>query len=465
MQFFSNERRQKWRSLLVRIAAALTFTMGSIAVAIAAPSAESTVSTWVQKNLHPVGHVSPMEKDDFRDLEPLRAMIGEARIVSLGEGMHGVAEPLEFRNRLFRFLVQRMGFTAIAIESGIAEGFEVNNYVLGGTDDLAGVAQRGFSFGFARLPQEADLMRWMRSYNDDPKTSRKIEFYGVDVSGNETDMTLPLQIALDYLKKRDTNKADAFRARVANLLPYLKLDRIKEASNQYTELTQADRDRMTSTVADIIAEFEIHETQWTAATSRREYAVAYRAAISARQVDSYLRWIPIGWKPKDGYAGMYPTVASADHTKAENLEWVLQQMAPNARILVFMHRGHLMYTPSRIHLPPPVGTVTLPPMVGMYMKQRYGRENFMLAHLFAEIPAQCGRPSIAPPPGTVEALFSAVEKPSFLLDLRSAPRDVTDWLKVDRDEFGAPPLNTISVGNAYDALFFTRSVSPVLPCP
>jgi erythromycin esterase-like protein len=104
-------------------------------------------------------------------------------------------------------------------------------------------------------------------------------------------------------------------------------------------------------------------------------------------------------------------------------------------------------------------------MVGMYMKQRYGRENFMLAHLFAEIPAQCGRPSIAPPPGTVEALFSAVEKPSFLLDLRSAPRDVTDWLKVDRDEFGAPPLNTISVGNAYDALFFTRSVSPVLPCP
>jgi hypothetical protein len=104
-------------------------------------------------------------------------------------------------------------------------------------------------------------------------------------------------------------------------------------------------------------------------------------------------------------------------------------------------------------------------MVGMYMKQRYGRENFMLAHLFAEIPAQCGRSSIAAPPGTVEALFSAVEKPSFLLDLRSAPRDVMDWLKVDRYEFGAPPLNTISVGNSYDALFFTRSVSPVLPCP
>jgi erythromycin esterase len=441
----------------------LALLAGAPGLSLAADAPDPDISGWARAHLHAVDRVTP--DGDFRDLEPLRAIIGDARIVSFGEGMHGAAEPLEFRNRLFRFLVERMGFTAIAIESGIAEGFDVNRYLLGGGDDLAGTVKRGFSFGFAQLPQETELVRWMRSYNDDPKRARKIEFYGVDVSGGDDDMELPLRVALDYLGARDVGKAAAFRARVADLLPRMHLNRQAEAPNQYPDLTQAERDRLTGAIADIVAEFEVHETQWSTATSKRDYAVAYRAAVAARQVDSYLRWVPVGWKPKDGYAGIFPTVASADRTKADNLDWVLGQLGRGARVLVFMHRGHLMYTPSTIRLPPPTGLTTLPPMVGMYMKERYGAENVMIAHLFAAESTQCGGPARDAPAGTVEAHLASMPSPLFLLDLHSAPPDVAAWLKADREEFGMPPLNTIAIGKAYDAVFFSRSVSRAVACP
>ena len=453
-------------SFLPRIALAavfaLTFYIPS-GQAFAADTTDAAVTEWVRSHLKTINQVTA--DDDFSDLEPLKAIIGSARIVSFGEGMHGAAEPLEFRNRLFRFLVERMGFTAIAIESGIAEGFEVNRYVLGASNDLDGAVKRGFSFGFSQLPQENDLLRWMRAYNDDPKHTRKVEFYGVDVSGGDDDMELPLRFALEYLRGRDPAKSAAFNARIADLMPRLHLNRMTEAPNQYPELTQAERDRLTATIADIIAELEVHETQWTTATSKREYATALRAAVAARQVDSYLRWVPVGWKPSDGYAGIFPTVASADRTKADNLEWVLNQMGPNARVLVFMHRGHLMYTPSTIRLPPPTGLTQLPPMVGVYMKQRYGADNVMIAHLFGSASTQCGQPPRMAPPETFEAQWSVLPPEFFLLDLRRAPADIATQLKLDRDEFGMPPLNVIGIGNAYDAIFYSRGVTRAVACP
>jgi len=50
----------------------------------------------------------------------------------LSEGVHGAAEPLEFRNRVLQYLVEAKAFTAIAIESGIVESRTVHDYVRGG---------------------------------------------------------------------------------------------------------------------------------------------------------------------------------------------------------------------------------------------------------------------------------------------------------------------------------------------
>ncbi|AMJ67235.1 hypothetical protein AXW84_18715 [Hymenobacter sp. PAMC 26628] len=57
----------------------------------------------------------------FAELEFLRAEIGGARVVFLGEPTHGEGNVLAAKARLVAFLQQRMGFTTLAMESGFFE--------------------------------------------------------------------------------------------------------------------------------------------------------------------------------------------------------------------------------------------------------------------------------------------------------------------------------------------------------
>ena len=71
------------------------------------------------------------------DLQPLKPVIGRARIVALGEATHGTREFFQLKHRLLEFLVTEMGFTTFAIEANWPESLAVNDYVLHGRDDAA----------------------------------------------------------------------------------------------------------------------------------------------------------------------------------------------------------------------------------------------------------------------------------------------------------------------------------------
>jgi erythromycin esterase len=159
------------------------------------------------------------------DLKPLCKIIGNARIVMLGEGQHFAAEPLEFRNRLFRYLVEDLGFNAIALESGVTEGRLVHDYVLGSPGEIHAVLSQGLSWTFDLLPQNKELISWMRGYNADPKHLHKLEFFGYDVSGSPTvlqatrNADTALNEAIRYLQSVDTIEADAINARLRSVIP------------------------------------------------------------------------------------------------------------------------------------------------------------------------------------------------------------------------------------------------------
>src|SRR5688500_15556326 len=80
---------------------------------------EDAFAKWATAHALPITTLESGGNDS--DLLPLESAIGAARVVALGEPRHGVHEPLAFRNRLFRFMVEQMGFTAIALESGFTE--------------------------------------------------------------------------------------------------------------------------------------------------------------------------------------------------------------------------------------------------------------------------------------------------------------------------------------------------------
>src|SRR5439155_24880687 len=109
----------------------------------APPTVDRPPVEWLRKNALPCATCEPGGID--RDLAPLRAVVGHARIVALGEVSSGTHEFVQMKRRIVEYLATHMGFTLFAIEEYMPEAYRVNEYVLTGRGDpkavLAGTAR------------------------------------------------------------------------------------------------------------------------------------------------------------------------------------------------------------------------------------------------------------------------------------------------------------------------------------
>src|SRR4051812_33525550 len=84
------------------------------------------------------------------DLDALLEMIGECRLVLLGEASHGTHEFYRQRGEISRRLIEEKGFAGVAVEADWPDAYRVNRWVRG--DGGAGDAEEALG-GFQRFPQ------------------------------------------------------------------------------------------------------------------------------------------------------------------------------------------------------------------------------------------------------------------------------------------------------------------------
>ncbi|MDB5116177.1 MAG: erythromycin esterase [Mucilaginibacter sp.] len=68
----------------------------------------------------------------YEDLMPLKAVLSNRRIIGMGEATHGTHEFQTTKIRMFKFLVQEMGYKIFAIEANFTECRTINDYILYG---------------------------------------------------------------------------------------------------------------------------------------------------------------------------------------------------------------------------------------------------------------------------------------------------------------------------------------------
>jgi hypothetical protein len=113
---------------------------------------------WARGHVHPIASVDEGAHGDA-DLQTLRNIIGGAQVVAFGEPIHGGHEPLAMRNRLIRYGVTRLGFTAVALETGLSSSKRLYDHVLGRTSETDSALKEAFSYGFGDLPENLELLR------------------------------------------------------------------------------------------------------------------------------------------------------------------------------------------------------------------------------------------------------------------------------------------------------------------
>lgn len=128
-------------------------TAGSAATAAAADPTQaqrSAVVRALESVAQPLRTTEPGGRT--ADLRALGAMIGDARVVGLGEATHGSHEFFAMKQRLFRYLVEEKGFTTFALETSWTSGLQIEEYLQGGPGDARQVVKEalGGSPGTAR---------------------------------------------------------------------------------------------------------------------------------------------------------------------------------------------------------------------------------------------------------------------------------------------------------------------------
>jgi erythromycin esterase len=402
-----------------------------------AQSVAPEVSTWLRENAIPFNTTDP--NSDFEDLMPLKELIGDARIVALGEATHGTHEFSEMKHRMLRFLVEEMGFNTFATEASWAETNLINDYVRTGQGDPAKLLDE--YFGWAGNTQEVfDMILWMRAHNENPGEGPFVSFFGFDIQFYRTAM----DNVLAYLEQVDSDRV----AETIRLYYCFSPDRKSIYAGSSAESKAACQANL-QTVYDQLSQ---QQSDYKARSSPEAFAQALQSARVVVQVAHQISLGDHDYLVRDQYM-------------AENVTWLLDQAGPGSKIVLSAHNGHVATNPSGYK-----------PM-GAYLKAVYGEDLVVFgfsfykgsfhARLLSETAQMGDEPGALtefavtmPPEDSYESYFRSTELPRFFLDLRELRVDppVGDWLST--------PHPFRSIGAAYQPShpeeFFSPTILPDL---
>jgi erythromycin esterase len=358
---------------------------------------------WIRAEAIPLASVAAGA--GFADLAPLRKIIGDARIVSLGEATHGTREFFQLKHRLLEFCVAELGFTVFGIEASFPESLAVNDFVLHGGGDPAD-ALASLRFWTWDTDEVLALIEWMRAWNR--THDRKVKFYGFDM---QTPTVAALEL-VDYLRRVAPELAAASEAPLTPLAADFSFERFGLASAAAQAAAHAAIER-------VLAAFARERAAWIEATSELDWQLARMHAIVLEQgARSY---------------GEVPSFEGRDVSMAENVRSLLEIEGPHAKAVLWAHNGHIARTSDYFT------TEQVPiPNMGSRLHRMFGRQQLIVGFAFNQGTFQAIAPkrglvhhTVPPAPaGSFDTALAMAGVPAFLLDLRTAPAHgpVSDWL-------------------------------------
>ena len=424
--------------------------------------------TWLRENVIPLKTVEA--NNGFADLEPVSALVAEARIVGLGEATHGTREFFLAKHRLLEFLVSKHDFRVFAMEANWASSFALNEYVLGGNGDARKLLQQYAKIMWAwRTEEVLGLIEWMRVYNQ--STTQKITFTGFD-------MQEPVP-AVDWLVGWLETSAKDQATRTDELLSCIRfsLGNILSVA-RYSATGENGAKRCAVQIETVRRILQNRRTNF----KPNEYQTALQMVRVLEQANAY-------YKARFVTQDLLEAVTIRDAFMAENAAWL--EKTSKQKVVTWAHNGHVTFNP-KMHF-------GWKPM-GAYLREQYQDKyrvwgfaffegSFYAQLLDANDPARtvaaamlglAANPSVQRVPnpgmGSYEVLFRATNIPIFMLDLRCSSTAAGAWLKKARrlqivgqnlPPFREPEPDWYSyeavLPNDFDAIIYIDKTSPSTP--
>jgi erythromycin esterase-like protein len=141
----------------------------------------------------------------------------QSRVILLGEASHGTSEFYRARAAITRRLIERHGFTIVAVEADWPDAAAIDRYV------RRNPSQPMSSTPFTRFPtwmwrntDVAAFTSFLRDHNTAKAPEERVGFYGLDLYN----MTASIAAVLAYLDRIEPKAAQAAREHYACLSPW-----------------------------------------------------------------------------------------------------------------------------------------------------------------------------------------------------------------------------------------------------
>jgi erythromycin esterase len=409
------------------------------------PPPSAAERAWLRAHAVPLASVQP--GGDDADLEPFRAIVGDARVVSLGEGTHGTREFFQLKHRLIEHLVRRMGFTVVMMEANQLQTERVNRYVLTGE----GTAREAMSGLFRVLKTEEVLamIEWLRAWN--ASGQGRVEVVGYDMQ----DPRLPMDSVLAFLARGDPRLAaladSAYAPMRTAWLPGPYPDQPDSVARAWSAAADGVRRQMVERAPAWLAAARTAADSAAVAWALQNAEVTYQSATLGTASPNRLR----------------------DSAMAANIRWTLAQRPAGTRAAVWAHNIHVSRTPEWMGafldgmLPGQVRVFGFTTAQGEYSAaSTFSRDARLRTYsVFPIVP-------VPPPTGGVGAELFALDAPLLMVDMRGAGEAAEGrWMMEARPSLsiGAAALDygyyPERLARDYDVLIYVRSTTAARPLP
>jgi erythromycin esterase len=390
-------------------------------------SAEETAElhTWLKEN---AVHLNTVEAGSgFDDMQPLKAVVGEARIVSLGEAAHHNRTFSQAKHRMVEFLVNEMGFTVFAIEATFSGALELNDYVLGGDGDPRR-ALGALAYPAWTIESILDMVIWMREYN--ATHDKKVKFYGFDFRP----VAVSAKAIYNYLRKiKGTSDYDKLLSIIMN--PW--------ASQKFRQSPRDDNSRAKEEIERLITYLEDKKPVLNGKTPAEQKILEYKQwSLVVQHARILLQNIEF-WSLMSNRS---KATDFRDKNMAENVRWLVDY-EEGAKIILWAANPHVMATPGS-------------GCMGEYLRRTYGNDMVVFGLMSS---GKSAGPSpdntdqgYGAPKGSVEALLTEAGLDMAVINLRSLPKGAVS-------KYFNAPRKTGSIYSvlpwAYDAILFIESTT------
>jgi protein-L-isoaspartate(D-aspartate) O-methyltransferase len=354
------------------------------------------------------------------DLEPLLNRIGDARVVLLGEATHGTSEFYRMRERISRELIERKGFTFIAIEGDWPDAARIDHYVRHAEyPPSEWTAFARFPVWMWRNREVLNFVNWLRERNANVEPGNRVAFHGLDLYS----LYNSIRSVLSYLDDIDPQTAKVARQRYGCLTPW-QADPATYGHATLTGTYETCENEVVSMLMELMQKRKAY-----AEHDGERFLDAMQNARLVANAERYYRTM---------YYGSRSSWNLRDSHMFETLKTLLDFHGPNSKAIVWAHNSH-------------VGDSTATEMslrgeynIGHLCRQEFGNRAYSIgfgtnsgtvaaaSNWDEPMEIKTVRPAL---PESYERLCHEADRPQFLLPLRSPIlTDLTEQLMKPRLE-------------------------------